>query len=289
MMKPYIDPALAGEWLVAAASASVAPGQTFQACVLGQAIAVTRDMAGGLRAQVRHDDASAQPEEIRVLEQYATIWIAFETPTRPLFAIDEFDQPGRRIIPCGAIGVHTSGLRIVENFLDMAHFPYVHTDWLGKEPHSAVAEYKVEWRQATDELWATDCRFWQPRAAPSADGGLDIVYTYRVMQPFTTMLYKSCPTRPGDVDFILLQVQPQDEEHSLVYSLLGYFDDVSSNAEMISFMQLIFAQDKPILESQVPRRLPLDPRTEVPARADAMSIAYRRWLRDKRLRFGVHA
>ncbi len=288
MTQAHIDPALAGEWLIAAASTSVGRGQTIATRILGQTVAVTRDEYGGLRAEVRGDTGHAAGE-LPIIEQYATIWVAFGTPTKPLFDIPEFDQPGRRIIPCGAIGVHTSGLRIVENFLDMAHFPYVHTDWLGKEPHSEVVEYKVEWHETTDELWATDCRFWQPKAAPSADGGLEIVYTYRVMQPFTTMLYKSCPTRPGDVDFILLQVQPQDEERSLVYSLLGYFDDVNSDAEMISFMQLIFGQDKPILESQLPKRLPLDLRSEVPARADAMSVAYRRWLRDKKLRFGVHA
>ena len=32
-------------------------------------------------------------------------------------------------------------------------------------------------------------------------------------------------------------------------------------------MQLIFSQDKPILENQLPKRLPLDPRAEIPAAA----------------------
>ena len=35
------------------------------------------------------------------------------------------------------------------------------------------------------------------------------------------------------------------------------------------FQQLIFGQDKPILENQIPKRLPLDPRAEIPARCDA--------------------
>jgi len=33
----------------------------------------------------------------------------------------------------GAVNVRASGLRIVENFLDLAHFPYVHTDILGTD------------------------------------------------------------------------------------------------------------------------------------------------------------
>ena len=33
--------------------------------------------------------------------------------------------------------------------------------------------------------------------------------------------------------------------------------------------------------------MPLGPSAELPTRADATSIAYRRWLRDKGLRFGT--
>lgn len=42
-----------------------------------------------------------------------------------------------------------------------------------------------------------------------------------------------------------------------------------------------------ILENQVPRKLPLDPRWELPTRADASSIAYRRWLKANELQWGV--
>jgi phenylpropionate dioxygenase-like ring-hydroxylating dioxygenase large terminal subunit len=50
---------------------------------------------------------------------------------------------------------------------------------------------------------------------------------------------------------------------------------------------LIFSQDKPILENQVPKRLPLNPRAEIPIRADAASAAYRQWLRDCGVQFGA--
>jgi phenylpropionate dioxygenase-like ring-hydroxylating dioxygenase large terminal subunit len=53
------------------------------------------------------------------------------------------------------------------------------------------------------------------------------------------------------------------------------------------FMQFIFAQDKPILENQVPQRLPLDPGAETPIRADASSVYYRRWLRERHATYGA--
>ncbi len=94
--------------------------------------------------------------------------------------------------------VRTSGLRIVENFLDMAHFPFVHTDILGAEPHTEVAQYATEIRRDVDEVWATNCRFFQPQAAASATEGIVTEYQYRVASPFVTVLYKTCPNARDD-------------------------------------------------------------------------------------------
>jgi phenylpropionate dioxygenase-like ring-hydroxylating dioxygenase large terminal subunit len=55
----------------------------------------------------------------------------------------------------------------------------------------------------------------------------------------------------------------------------------------VAFQHTIFGQDKPILENQVPKRLPLRPGSEVPARCDAASIAYRRWLQARGMRYGA--
>jgi len=64
-------------------------------------------------------------------------------------------------------------------------------------------------------------------------------------------------------------------------------DDVSSDDAIKTFQQLIFAQDKPILENQIPKRLPLHPRAEAWAPADAGSAAYRRWLSSRGVRYGT--
>lgn len=51
----------------------------------------------------------------------------------------------------------------------------------------------------------------------------------------------------------------------------------------------IFGQDKPILENHREKRLPLDPRAEMPVRADATSVTYRRWLAGLGVRYGAVA
>ena len=50
---------------------------------------------------------------------------------------------------------------------------------------------------------------------------------------------------------------------------------------------MIFLQDRIILENQRPVLLPLEPRSEIPTRADATSIAYRRWLKEKGVTYGT--
>jgi phenylpropionate dioxygenase-like ring-hydroxylating dioxygenase large terminal subunit len=50
---------------------------------------------------------------------------------------------------------------------------------------------------------------------------------------------------------------------------------------MVEFQDRIFAQDRPILESQRPEMLPLH------LRSDKTAIAYRRWLRDLGVRTGA--
>jgi phenylpropionate dioxygenase-like ring-hydroxylating dioxygenase large terminal subunit len=279
------DPNVRQDWLTigsARALAGHAPERPWRTQLLGNTVRAWRDSNGEAIAK-------ADGRQLPLLERYGYLWVwTGDGPQHPLFALPEFDEHGRRIVDCGGIGVATSGLRVIENFLDMGHFPYVHTGTLGKLPHTEVAPYRVEIDPQTDEIWALDCHFFQPRASASAADGIDAQYRYRVMQPFTATLYKSCPHRADSQDVIGLFVQALDDEHVIAHVLLVYFEDHLSDAEMIAFQHMIFGQDKPILESQRPRRLPLHGPLESHMRCDLASTTYRRWLRTRGMRFGVH-
>lgn len=223
-----------------------------------------------------------------IQEAYGYMWICPSgKPRRDLFALPEYSQPGRRIVDCEGIGVAVSGLRMVENFLDMGHFPYVHAHYLGEVPQTEVAKYDVSVDESADEIWATNCRFYQPKTSKSATTGLDVQYRYRVAQPMSAVLYKTAFPRPGEMDAIGLFVQPHDEELITAYCLLAYYDDDTPTTDLIAFQHTIFGQDKPILENQIPKRMPLKPGTEVPTRCDAMSVAYRRWLAGRGTSYGA--
>jgi phenylpropionate dioxygenase-like ring-hydroxylating dioxygenase large terminal subunit len=250
-----------------------------------------RDRLLGRDIEVSPDGVTelATGRALRTLRQYRYLWASLGEPEHGLFDLSEALEDDRRIVECGAVLVAASGLRIVENFLDMAHFPFVHTNILGAEPATEVRSYKAEIRREADEVWATECFFYQPQAAKSATEGITTEYQYRVMSPFSTLLYKTCPLAANRWDVICLFVQPLDPGVCRAHPIMFLIDEESPTAELVHFQQLIFLQDRIILENQRPVLLPLDPGREIPTRADASSIAYRRWLKEKGVRYGATA
>lgn len=240
--------------------------------LLGRKITLARE-----KGVCRVRDASGKT--LPTVERFGHLWTSPGQPNRDLFTIPEAESPGRRLVDVGSVRVKCSPLRAVENFLDIAHFPFVHTDILGAEPHTEVDRYDVKIREEVDEVWATKVKFFQPQAARSAAGGITTEYMYRVPAPTCAVLYKTCPPRPGEWDVITLFVQPLTEEWCEVWPWMALYDDASTMAEMVNFQQLIFMQDRSILENQIPRKLPLDPGMEAPTQADMTSVAYRRWLK----------
>ncbi len=266
------DHATLDQWYVVGNAGDHAPRTTM---LLGEEIVIDGDSV--------HFGSHPLPAR----QQYGLRWTTLGTPSRDIFALPEAAEPDRRSVYCGPVTVRASGLRLVENFLDLAHFPYVHTDILGVEDHPEVAKYDVEHRKDVDELWATKCEFFQPKAAASSDGGQISRYMYRVVSPFNVMLYKTPPTAPNRWDVIALFVQPAAPTLSIAHMLMLVIDETSTDAELIAFQQMIFLQDKIVLENQRPLLLPLQPGRESPTRADLSSVLYRRWLKEKRLSFGV--
>jgi len=254
--------------------------------LLGQDIEIGRAADGACVVREILDDGCRGPA-LPVQEKYGCLWTTLGNPERGIVEIAEAFEPDRRYVPCGWIKMRASGLRVVENFLDMAHFPFVHTDILGSEPHTEVPRYESEIRRDVDEVWATNCRFFQPQMTTSRPEGEYAHLSYRVPSPFVVMLYRACPSAPDRLDAIALFIQPMEEDLCRATPVMYLLDDQASLTQLRRFEQVIFLQDRIIVENQRPLLLPLEPRTEVPTRADTSSVAYRRWLKEKGLRFGT--
>ncbi len=208
-------------------------------------------------------------------EKYGVIWVCLGEPAYSLDVFPEYDIAGTRHINLAPQRIQSSGPRVVENFLDMAHFPFVHTGILGELAHTEVPDYEVI--ESPDGLEARQCRFWQPAGMPGQAGAL-IEYLYRVKRPLIATLTKVASGGQSALH-IMIVVSPVSRTESRVWLVAVHEDDaIHTDQELHDFNMEILVQDTPIVESQDPKFLPLDMTAELHQRCDRMSVAYRRWL-----------
>ena len=201
--------------------------------------------------------------------------VVVNRPCRPAPIIDGPDD--ERLAP-----LHVAGSKDARH---AGHPPIVTPDAAAlAEPHTEIAEYEIEYRER--EIWARRCRIFQPKAAAASRSGAMVEYDFRVPHPMCALLYK---TTPGQIrlDVLGLFTHPIGEEHVRVHLFNCLVDDTSTLGEIRRFQQGVLAQDKPILENQRPKLLPLAPTAEAPVRADKTGIAYRRWLAERGVTYGV--
>ena len=223
-------------------------------------------------------------------EHYGLLWVQLEVdPTRTVPPFAAASDVGLRKVLCGPYDVATSAPRIVENFLDMAHFGFVHEGWLGMREATAIDDYTVE--PTPTGLRATQCKAWQPQSNVHSTAPAQVEYTYEVVAAYTANLIKvpdaASVALQGFRESIALFISPLTPTSSRVWFRLAMADFESPDAKLQDFQHTIFMQDKPVLESQTPQCLPLDVRAEVHTAADKASSAYRRFLKQERITFGV--
>lgn len=197
------------------------------------------------------------------------------------------DHEWRQVL-CGPYEVGTSAPRLVENFLDLSHFGFVHEGWLGARTHAQVDTGQVE--EGADGLRANECKAWQPKGYVGAEGGAWVNYRYTVPHPFAAVLRKDAAEGDPVSNAIGLFIRPDGDEVCTAWFAMATLGDLSDDEELREFQDTVFAQDRPVVESQRPKRLPIGlegAAREVHSPADRMSSAYRRYLSRLELRLGV--
>lgn len=251
------------------------------------------DGTGRCTLRPAQPNASLPPQPMtdsfHVRERYGIVWVCLGTPGSDVVPFDEFADERLRNINAGPYRVKACAPRIVENFIDMAHFAFVHEGTLGDESSTEVPPYEVEsFVDATGRsgVRVVDMRVMQPKANLQAAGPADVIYSYRISRPLCAILTKR--VEGSEIaEAITLFIQPLSEEDSQVWMIFSALRSPESDEAIRDFQDGVFAQDGPILESQRPKRLPLEPRAELAQKADAFSAAYRRYLRDMKLGYGV--
>ena len=219
----------------------------------------------------------------RAEERYGIIWACLSPePALPLPGFPEFGSAAFRVTMGPVYEWKCSAHRRVENFVDFAHFAWVHDGVLGSHDQPEVTDHQV-WREGpalrfTRQV-AEPLSGFTKLAAGDSGGWVDVGYDYALAMPLTVHFTRT--TLPGgDCYALLMSASPAGPRLTRSFWALArnYALD-EPDEEFMRFERLVQEQDRPVVESQRPEMLPFDLSAELHIRgADKVSVEYRRWL-----------
>ncbi len=247
--------------------------------LLGEVVTYRRNSRG--LAEASRLDGSVLP----VRCDFGYLWTSLGDPPMGVFDEPASADADRRSSNSCTLGIYTSAPRAVENFIDMGHLPLIHAGLLGEMPYSEIVDYNLT--VSKDEVLATQCLIYQPKESAAATSGVLVDYTFRVPHPTCALLYKTSPVDDQRPDIAGLFCQPMQSDVIRVHLWDARLDKTNSDGQIRRFGHTIIAQDRPVLENQMPRELPISRTQEIPVRSDKTGTAYRKWLYDMGWTYGV--
>lgn len=221
--------------------------------------------------------AAARAQAYQVREKYGLVWVAMEEPRDeiPLLPDDVYYLPGWKSFIAYRQVWNTSAARAVENFMDFSHFPYVHKGLLGTEETAEVTPYTVE-------KLDNGLHYWLEQEEPSdlyGGGGQKVRYEYTLVVPFTIHL-KKIEIGTGRETILTQFTVPRTESTAeLFVNIARNHSHDDPDPTFGDFTVTIMEQDRPIVESQRPDKLPESLREELHIKVpDAASLLYRQRL-----------
>ena len=222
----------------------------------------------------------AHLDTAEVIEKYGLIWLCPGKPLKPLFELEEELDPSFRRINTEVQKWEVAATRMVDNFLDITHFPYVHAGTFGAGQETKVPNITLEYLDGDFFGYRYDILAANPEEAKSTSGsneesversmssGFNLPLTVR-----STIAYKS-----GLEHIILLLSTPIDETSSYFTFVIWRNDDFTVPAdEVISFDRAIGEEDRVMLE-KLCGVMPLDRTALVNVQSDKATVEWRRQL-----------
>jgi phenylpropionate dioxygenase-like ring-hydroxylating dioxygenase large terminal subunit len=208
----------------------------------------------------------------QVEERYGLIWVCLEAPKQPIPEFPEASDSSFVLTHHPAVVWKCSAARHTENTVDAAHFPWVHEGILGERSHPEVPVFEI--RRHGEEL-----RF-EYEDWPNPMHPMPHRRVYRMHRPYTVHQRK-VRTGDDDVEASLSTVCPNSANVSTGFLVIArnFPLDPAEAAERFKTDELIRAQDRPIVEGQQPKELPIDLSAELHIKGpDSLAVEYRRFM-----------
>jgi phenylpropionate dioxygenase-like ring-hydroxylating dioxygenase large terminal subunit len=214
------------------------------------------------------------------VERYGVIWTHLRgEPANVIPDWDiEWEDKNFRWFTWGPHVWNCSAGRAIENFIDNAHFSFVHRGSFGQESSAEMgAEYALDIDDA-GMLMVFDYLAANPEDSPiKGASNLQRTMRRRLTYPFCTRSHIQYPD--GQDHIIHIVIAPVSARRSQITFLFSRnFDHHVPVEELLSWEKRILSEDRGIIEAQKPEEIPLELANEVHVRADKASVALRKWM-----------
>jgi phenylpropionate dioxygenase-like ring-hydroxylating dioxygenase large terminal subunit len=214
---------------------------------------------------------------VHAAERYGLVWVCPGEPAAGIPDIAEDADPAYRRLNVEVQLWRASATRMTDNFLDIAHFPFVHTGTFGRAQDTHVPKIELTELEEGFFGYAYEVDVNNDALGATASGLAARVLTRRMSTGFhLPFAVRSTIRYETGLDHILLLVStPVDDVTSLFTFVVWRNDDFSIPAdEVLRFDRAIGAEDQRMLE-KVPGVLPLHATALVSVQADKASVEWR--------------
>ena len=216
-----------------------------------------------------------------VAEHYGLVWFCPSEPRVPVpdLAV-EHDAGFTRLNTAMQIW-NCSATRLLDNILDVAHFPFTHRGTFGLEQETVVPNFSLEPLDDTFFGYVYEVVINNEGDAKAMSGGGDDIIGLEMSTGFalpfsarSTMSYAN-----GIEQTLFMTAAPISAERSYYTFVLWRNDDVSTTGpEIVDFELRIAEEDREMLE-RIPGELSLGQGELVDVQSDKASVAWRRQFR----------
>ncbi len=225
---------------------------------------------------------TAHLESISVEEHYGLIWLCPGDPAGPVPRLDVDADPAFTRLNTGMQLWNCDVTRMIDNMLDVAHFPYTHADTFGREQELAVPNFSLTQLDDTFYGYEYSVTVNNEGGAKSMSGEGDDVINLDMSTGFalpfsvrSTMSYSN-----GIEQTLFMTAAPIGVDRSYFTFILWRNDDVSETGqEIVDFEHAVALEDQAMLE-QLSGELPLERGALVDVQSDKASLEWRRRYRD---------
>jgi len=221
---------------------------------------------------------AAHLEPLSVDERYGLVWLCPGEPSQDIPHLGVEDDDAFTRLNTGMQVWNCAATRMIDNMLDVAHFPFTHAGTFGREQEQVVPHYTLTQLDDTFHGYEYSVVVDNEGEATAMSGGGDDVIGIGMSTGFTlpfsvrsTMSYDN-----GIEQTLFMTASPIEEMRSAYTFVIWRNDDVTATGrDIVEFELLVAEEDRAMLE-RLTGELPLDHGALVDVQSDKASLEWRR-------------